>query len=179
MAKPSFVALATGRRSSTTHVHYIREANNGLFSWRPLSFPSCWRVHDLHAHCHPGARRSCGWRDRCHCHVGRGRAGLAPMATATTGKLGRLSWRPLPYQAMTSRRTPPRRSEEARLAFKIPACLRLRPTPLLAEILQRDLDALIVHALELSLELVPTLGAETGSLYDRPNGMPAVSVCGG
>src|SRR6266550_3723949 len=54
---------------------------------------------------------------------------------------------------------PPRRSEEPRLAFKIPACLRPRPTPLLAEILQRDLDALVVHALELSLELLPTLGA--------------------
>ena len=32
-------------------------------------------------------------------------------------------------------------------------------TPLLAEILQRDLDALVVHALELSLELFPALGA--------------------
>jgi hypothetical protein len=35
----------------------------------------------------------------------------------------------------------------------------IAPTPLLAEILQRDLDALVVHALELSLELFPTLGA--------------------
>ena len=52
-----------------------------------------------------------------------------------------------------------RRSEDARLTFKIPACLRPRPTPLLAEILQRDLDALVVHALELSLEPFPTLGA--------------------
>ena len=51
------------------------------------------------------------------------------------------------------------RSEEARLAFKIPACLRPRPTPLLAEILQRDLDALVVRALELSMERFPTLGA--------------------
>jgi hypothetical protein len=43
--------------------------------------------HDLHAHCHPRALRSGGWRNRGHCYVGRGRAGLAPMATATTGKL--------------------------------------------------------------------------------------------
>jgi hypothetical protein len=82
-----FVRLATAQRSPTTQVRFTRGAGKGLLSRRPLSFPSRWRVRrDLHAHCHPGARRSGSWRDRGHCHVGRGRAGLAPMAT--TGKLG-------------------------------------------------------------------------------------------
>src|SRR5882672_12478094 len=64
-----------------------------------------------------------------------------------------------PYAMHLRLQNTSRRSEEARLAFKIPACLRPRPTPLLAEILQRDLNALVVHALELSLEPFPTLGA--------------------
>jgi hypothetical protein len=37
---------------------------------------------------------------------------------------------------------------------------RVQP-PLLAEMLKRDLDALVVHALELSLELFPALGVAT------------------
>src|SRR5215470_6686169 len=49
------------------------------------------------------------------------------------------------------------------------SCLRPRPIPLLAEILQRDLDALVVHALELSLELFPALGAAREKLDDMRN----------
>lgn len=88
MPKPSLVALATGMRSVATQVHCIRGASKGLLGWGP-SFVIVRRVcrvrHDLIAHYHSNARRSGGWRDRGH--VGRRRAGFAPMATAITDKL--------------------------------------------------------------------------------------------